>query len=84
MKEESKAKVTAVFHAAAGIATGAVSLYIGQAGFAVLLAVLVAYALKMTTEKAFGKNKASWWLGNGLMVFIFSWLDMWIFMLNAL
>ncbi len=83
MDDELKdSRVSVLIHAAVGAAIGLLSYVLGVALYAVALMVLAAIIMGHLTERVVGKKKFSWWIGNGLFIYIFVWLDVWIFLAN--
>jgi len=76
-------RLSLLMHAAAGIALGAASLFLGGALFALFAAIVLASVLKRMTERLTGKKDFASWAGGGLILFLFCWIDAWIFFVNA-
>jgi hypothetical protein len=76
-------KISMVAHGAGGIAAGAGSFYAGTM-FAfpigiILLFVIVGVYMKMT-----GRHKLGAWAASGIFIYLFMWLDAWLFLSNFL
>ncbi len=83
MDEELKhSRISVGIHLVAGAAIGLLSIMLGGALYALAVAIIVAVFLGHLTERAVGKKKFSWWVGNGLFIYLFAWLDVWIFLAN--
>jgi hypothetical protein len=83
MDEELRhSRISLLIHLVAGTAIGALSIVLGRALYALGVAIVVAILLGNVTERVVGKKKFSWWLGNGLFVYLFVWIDVWIFLVN--
>ncbi len=79
MKKENKSFLA---FAAAGIPVGAVSFLIGDRLLSLLLMALVAFALLKVLEKKLGKEKATWWIGNGMWIYMLVWAISWTMFYN--
>lgn len=85
MEEELKhSRISMLIHLAAGTAIGLISTMLGMALYAVAVAIVAALVVGRLTERAVGKKKFSWWIGNGLFLYIFAWIDVWVFVANYL
>ncbi len=85
MEEELKhSRISMLIHLAAGTAIGLLSTMLGMALYAVAVEIVVALVVGRLTERAVGKKKFSWWIGNGLFLYIFAWIDVWVFVANYL
>lgn len=83
MENELKtARISIIIHALVGIVFGLISPLIGIAVYALGAGILVAMGLGRLMERFLGKKKFSWWIGNGLFIYLFAWIDMWIFVVN--
>ena len=75
-------RMTAIY-AIVAIIMGYVSLTINHTAYATLAAVIVLLALTLALRAAFKiKEGAKWWLGNGVIVYIFLWLITWTVFYN--
>ncbi|MBN2330292.1 MAG: hypothetical protein JXC85_00595 [Candidatus Aenigmarchaeota archaeon] len=84
MEDELKASRTSlIMHMAAGALLGLVSPFMGRALYAIGLGLVAAFVLGHLMERALGKRKFSWWLGNGLFIYLFVWFDTWIVAVNS-
>jgi len=82
-KEElNDQRISILIHAAIAAVVGIISLYIGSVLYATVAAVAVAVLAGQATQKVVGQRKFSWWIANGLFVYVFVWIDTWIFMAN--
>ena len=81
--ENSHSRISLAIHTIAGIAVGLLSPFLGRAMYAIAVAMVLAAVLRQVTGRMLGKKEISWWVGNGLFIFVFAWLDMWIFMANV-
>lgn len=85
MEEELKhSRISMLIHLVAGTAIGLLSTMLGMALYALAVAIVVALVVGRLTERAVGKKKFSWWIGNGLFLYVFAWIDVWVFVANYL
>ena len=85
MEEELKhSRISMLIHLAAGAVIGLVSTMLGNVLYGLGLAIVAAYFIGRLTEKTVGKKKFTWWIGNGLFLYVFAWLDVWVFIANYL
>jgi len=80
--ELKQSRISLLVHFVAGAAIGWLSTMLGMAMYALGMALVVAIFLGHLTERVVGKKKFSWWVGNGLFIYLFAWLDVWIFLVN--
>lgn len=82
-KERKHSLVSITLHTVAGIIVGYLSLLVGVTINAFGLAVIVLIALIFSLKKALKIDKdKKWWLGNGIVVYIFIWFVSWILFFN--
>ena len=86
MEQERKHILTSVLlHTILGVVVGYFSLYIGGAINALGLAVFVLVALIFTLKKALKITKdKKWWIGNGIVIYLFIWFVSWVLFFNLL
>ena len=77
-----KQRISVTLHAVAAVAIGILSPYMGRALFAVALAVFAGVVIGHVTQRIVGKQKFSWWMGNGFIIYLLLWFDVWVFMAN--
>lgn len=83
MDDELKdSRMSILIHLAAGAVIGVVSPVLGMALYAIGIGIVAAFLLGHFMERAVGKKKFSWWIGNGLFIYIFVWFDVWIAAVN--
>jgi hypothetical protein len=71
MEDELKdSRVSILIHLAAGAAMGLVSPLLGRALYSVGLGLVASLLLGHLMERVVGKRKLSWWLGNGLFIYL--------------
>lgn len=75
-------KISVLLHSATGIIAGVVSNFLGAPVYALGAAIIVLYATGRTTEFVAEKEGFKWWLGNGVVPFLFIWLISWILLFN--
>lgn len=76
-------KISAAAHAAGGAVAGMISYFIG-ADYALPTGIILLFVLWTVIQKATGTGKKSigWWAANGLFLYLFIWLDAWVFIFN--
>ncbi len=75
---------TTVVYTVVAILMGYVSLLINHTAFATLAAVIVLVIITLIMRAAFKiKEGPKWWLGNGVIVYLFLWLIVWTILYNA-
>ena len=75
---------TTVVYTVAAIIMGYVSLAINHTAYATLAALVVLAAVTFAMRAVFKiKEGAKWWLGNGVIVYIFLWMIVWTIFYNA-
>ena len=75
---------TTVVYAIAAIVMGYVSFSINHTAYATLAAVVVLGLLTLALRAVFKiKEGAKWWLGNGVIVYLFLWLIIWTIFYNT-
>lgn len=78
MKDE---RLTAIIHFLSGIIVGYVSSTLTvNASF--LLSIFSLFALAYITDSITGRRGIKWWVGNGAVIYIFTWFTTWIYILN--
>ncbi len=77
-------RVSILIHLVAGAVMGLVSPALPEAIYALGLGLVAAFLLGHLMERFVGRRKIGWWIGNGLFIYIFVWLDFWIFAVNML
>ena len=72
-----------IIHAIAGMIAGYVSFLVNQVTFG-LLAMFVIIGITIFAVKTILKIKkdSKWWFGNGVVVFVFTWLVIWTIFYN--
>ena len=75
---------TTSVYAAAAVIMGYLSLLISHTAYATLAGLIVLAALTFAMRAAFKiKEGAKWWLGNGVIVYVFLWMIVWTIFYNA-
>ena len=77
-----KQRISVLIHSAAAVIVGIISPLLGAALYALGVVIVIAVLTGRMTQKVVGKQKFNWWVANGLFVYIFVWVDMWIFVAN--
>jgi len=73
-----------LLHTFVGILLGYVSLLLEKAIIAAPVAIIVLIVLGFITNKVVGKKKRSWWLSNGVVIYLFMWFLSWVIFFNLL
>ena len=75
---------TTTVYTAAAIVMGYLSLVISHTAYAAVAALVVMIVLTIVMRAVFKiKEDAKWWLGNGIIVYIFVWLVSWTVLYNV-
>lgn len=83
ISEINKDRISVSAHTFIGIVAGYISLFSGRALHALGLAIILLIITGFIVQKSVGKGKKmSWWLGNGVAVYVFVWLVSWILFSN--
>jgi apolipoprotein N-acyltransferase len=75
-------RISVILHSAVALALGLLSPYAGRPLYAFGLVVMAGVITGHVTQRIVGKKKFSWWLGNGLFIYLLVWADVWIFIAN--
>jgi len=75
-------RISVIIHSAAGVVLGLLSPYIGMPLYAFGLVLVAGLMIMHLAQRIVGKQKFVWWLGNGLLIYVLVWADMWIFVAN--
>lgn len=80
---DAELRTTAVY-AVVAVIMGYVSMTISSTALAAVAAIIVLIALTFILRAAFRiKEGAKWWLGNGVIVYLFLWVIVWTIFYNA-
>ena len=83
--DRKQSLVSVILHTVIGIAVGYLSLLVGgfvnALGLAVVVLIVLAFSLKKVLK--ISKDK-KWWIGNGIVVYIFIWFVSWVLFFNLL
>lgn len=75
---------TVVVYTVLAVVMGYVSFYINHTAYATLASVVVLILATFAMRVAFKiKEGLKWWLGNGVIVYIFLWLIIWTIFYNT-
>ena len=75
---------TVVIYAILAVIMGYVSFYINHTAYATVASIVVLLIGTFAMKFAFKiKEGVKWWLGNGVIVYIFLWLIIWTIFYNA-
>lgn len=70
--------ISTILHAIAGCLVGYASFLINQPKIGFLLAIAVLAVVWFSIKKIWNiKKNFKWWLGNGIVVYLFLWLIVW-------
>jgi len=74
---------TSVIFAIAGIIIGYVSFLMNNSLLSLVIAIVVAGALKAVMQRGLQiKEDMKWWLGSGIVLYIFMWFVFWTIFYN--
>ncbi|MFA4819464.1 MAG: hypothetical protein WC613_00730 [Candidatus Aenigmatarchaeota archaeon] len=75
---------TTVIYVIVAVVMGYVSIIINHTAFAALASIIVMVLLTFVLRAVFKiKQDAKWWLGNGVIVYLFLWIIVWTIFYNA-
>lgn len=77
-----KEKISTLIHSAVGVGAGVLSSLVGRPIYGAIAAFVILYATGKATELVVEKEGFKWWMGNGVVPFIFLWLMTWVFFFN--
>ncbi len=70
-------------YAVAGVILGYTSFIINQPKISIILSLTVILALRVLIKTVWKiKQPPKWWLGNGIIIYIFIWLIVWTIFYN--
>ncbi len=82
-KEDLKnQRISVAIHAAVAVVIGLMAPLFGSGYYVLAAAMAVVIVLGHLTQRIVGKQKFSWWIGNGLFIYFFTVADVWIFISN--
>jgi len=82
-KEDLKnQRISVVIHSAAALALGMLSPFIGRPLYAFGIVLVAGVLIGHFAQRIVGRQKFSWWMANGLMIYFLLWADVWIFIAN--
>lgn len=76
-------KISAAVHAAGGAVAGIISYFIG-AEYAFPTGLILLFVIWTVVQRISGSGKKSitWWAANGMLLYLFIWLDAWVVLYN--
>ncbi|HIG97269.1 MAG TPA: hypothetical protein HA230_02900 [Candidatus Aenigmarchaeota archaeon] len=75
---------TTVVYAVIAVIMGYVSMTINNTAMAALVAIIVLVILTFVLRAVFKiKEGAKWWMGNGVIVYLFLWVIVWTIFYNT-
>ncbi len=84
-KEEMREiRISVALHLMTGVLMGVISFIVANEFMVMPVGIVIAVATGQLTQRLVGNKKFSWWFGNGLFLYLFTWLDVWIFMANIM
>jgi hypothetical protein len=75
-------RISVLIHVMLGLAIGAASPFLGRALYAIALGIVAVVLVGHVLQRILGNREFSWWLGNGPFIYLFVWLDAWVFIVN--
>jgi hypothetical protein len=82
-KEDLKhQRVSVLIHVLMGLIVGIVSPVFGSGYYALAFVIFGAILLGHGVQKLVGNRGFSWWIGNGLFIYLLVWVDVWVFIAN--
>ena len=86
-KEISQARIVVVIHLVAAVFAGWVSIQIAllsRSLFAGVFGLALLVGIGFLTEKLVSRKGLKFWLGNGVIIYLFFWLVTWIYLFNLI
>ena len=80
-KEIRDERISAILHVITGVLAGYFSSTT-TVSFAFLLMIVILILSAFVTDFLVGKRGIRWWIGNGAILYIFTWLVTWIYIYN--
>jgi hypothetical protein len=80
---KNEQKISMVIHGAGGIVAGAASYYAGTT-YALPVGIVLLFIVVGGYMKMSGKEKLGMWAAPGIFLYLFMWLDAWLFLYNFL
>lgn len=77
-------RISVLTHAIVAMIIGWVSLQLATFYYAFPLAIAVLIALGFIMERALGKRGIKWWIGTGVIIYLFVWYVTWTYLFNLL
>ena len=75
---------TTIVYAFVAVIMGYASMTVNNTAMAALMAIIILVVLTFVLRAAFKiKQDAKWWLGNGVIVYLFLWIIVWTIFYNA-
>jgi len=78
-----KQRISTISYAIVGIVAGYISFLINRPLISFMLMLVIGYFTMLCIKKAAKiERELKWWLGNGIVVYIFLWLIVWTIFYN--
>ncbi|HLD39101.1 MAG TPA: hypothetical protein VJB05_02190 [archaeon] len=75
---------TTIVYAVIAVIVGYVSMTMNNTAYAAVVAILVLVVLTFALRAVFKiKQDVKWWLGNGVIVYLFLWIIVWTIFYNT-
>lgn len=83
MTEELRhSRISLGIHVVVAMVAAWLSMLMPRAFYALILALALLMAAGYASERIVGKKGFKWWVGNGLIIYLFVWLAAWILLFN--
>lgn len=77
-----KEKLSTLIHGLVGAGVGFLSSLLGKVMYIAFAAVIILYVTGRAAESVAEREDFKWWVGNGVVPFVFLWLVTWVFLFN--
>lgn len=77
-----KEKISVLIHAATGVGAGIISSLLANPMYNLAAALVILFGTGKVTEFVAEREDFKWWIGNGVVPYIFLWLISWVFLFN--
>ena len=77
------ARISVIVHAVAAVIIAFISYWIRTPLYAGVIGIIVLVAIGYPLARFTGKRGFTWWLANGILVYLLLWLVGWTYLFNA-
>ncbi len=76
-------RISIIVHAVVAVIAGLISFQLPRALFGVAAGIVLLFITGFATERIVKKKGMKWWVGNGLIMYLFFWYITWVYLVNA-